>query len=57
MEQCVFCIFIVYRGHHKKGVAIYDATSINLQPKPWFHLTNDVFLNTTERFKQEKSIT
>jgi hypothetical protein len=57
MEQPVFCIFIDYRGHHKKGVAIYDATSINLQPKPWFHLTNDVFLNTTERFKQEKSIT
>ncbi len=26
MEQHVFCIFIDYRGHHRKGVAIYVAT-------------------------------
>jgi hypothetical protein len=26
MEQCVFFIFIVYRGHHRKGVTIYSAT-------------------------------
>ncbi len=56
MEQLIFCIFIDYRGHHRKVIAIYNAAEINLQPKPCFHLTNYVFLNTTERFKQEKNI-
>jgi len=54
MEQHVFWILNYYRGHHRKGVAIYNATEINLRQKPWFHLTNAVFLNTTERLKQEK---
>jgi len=26
MEQHVFLFFIDYRGHHRKGVAIYNAT-------------------------------
>ncbi len=26
MEQQVFFIFIDYRGHHRKGVAIYNTT-------------------------------
>ncbi len=26
MEQHIFCIFIHYRGRHRKGVAIYNAT-------------------------------
>jgi hypothetical protein len=26
MEQHIFCIFIDYRGHHRKGIAIYNAT-------------------------------
>jgi hypothetical protein len=26
MEQHVFCIFIDDRGHHRKGVAIYNVT-------------------------------
>jgi hypothetical protein len=26
MEQHVFCILIDYRGRHRKGVAIYNAT-------------------------------
>jgi len=26
MEQHVFCIFINYRGHHRKSVEIYNAT-------------------------------
>ncbi len=26
MEQHVFRFFIDYRGHHRKGVAIYNAT-------------------------------
>ncbi len=52
MEQLIFSIFIDYRGRHRKGVAIYNATSVNLQLKPWFHGTKNVFLDTTERFKQ-----
>ncbi len=26
MEPYAFCIFIDYRGHHRKGVAMYNAT-------------------------------
>jgi hypothetical protein len=26
LEQHIFCIFIDYRGHHRKGVAMYNAT-------------------------------
>ncbi len=26
LEQHVYCILIYYRGHHRKGVAILDAT-------------------------------
>jgi hypothetical protein len=37
MKQHIFCIFIDYRGQYRKGVAIYHTTSVNLQPKPWFH--------------------
>jgi hypothetical protein len=56
MEQHAFCILIDYRGHHRKGVANYIATYLNLQQKPWFHWTKNVFLNITLRFKQEKSL-
>jgi hypothetical protein len=54
MEQHVYYILIDYRGCHRKGVAIYNTISVNLQQKPWFHLTKNVFLNTTEWFKPEK---
>jgi hypothetical protein len=54
MEQRVFCIVIDYRGHHRKGAAIYNATWVNLPQKLWFHWTKNVFLNTTESFKQGK---
>jgi hypothetical protein len=37
MEQHVFCIFFDYRGHHRKVVEIYNATSVNSQQKLWFH--------------------
>ncbi len=30
MEQHIFWIFIDYRGHHRKGVAIYNATTETL---------------------------
>jgi hypothetical protein len=49
-----FCILIDCRGHHIKGVAIFNATLANLPQKTWFHSTKNVFLNTTEGFKQEK---
>jgi hypothetical protein len=34
MQQHIFCILIDYRGHHRKGVAIFNAAS---QPKPCFN--------------------
>ena len=33
MEQHVFFILIDYRGHHRKGVAIYNAIYVHLQQK------------------------
>jgi hypothetical protein len=36
MEQHIFGIFIDYRVHRKEGVAIYNATQVTLQQKPWF---------------------
>jgi hypothetical protein len=54
MEQHVFFILIDYRGHHRKGVAIYNAIYVHLQQKTWFYWTKSVFLNTTERLKHEK---
>jgi len=44
MEQRVFCIFIDHRGHHRKGVEIYNATLVNLNQKLWFHWTKNVYL-------------
>jgi hypothetical protein len=32
--QTFFCIFIDYRGHCRKGVAIFNADYVNFQPKP-----------------------
>jgi hypothetical protein len=49
----IFYILIDYRGHQRKGVAIYDATQANLLQKPWFR-QKKIFLNTAKRFKQEK---
>jgi hypothetical protein len=33
MEQHVLSIGIDYRGHHSKGMAIYNVTESNLQQK------------------------
>jgi hypothetical protein len=52
MEQHVFNILIDCRGHHRKGVAMYNVAEVNLQQKPWFHSNKNVFLNTNEWFKQ-----
>jgi hypothetical protein len=35
MEQHIFCIFIEYRGRHRKGIANYYATKVNLWQKSW----------------------
>jgi hypothetical protein len=35
MEQHIFSIFIEYRGRHRKGVANYYATKVNLWQKTW----------------------
>jgi hypothetical protein len=52
----IFCIFIDYRGRHRIGAAIYNATYASLQQKLWFHWTKNVFLNTAESFNQEKTL-
>ncbi len=31
MEQRILCNFVNYRGHHRKGVAIQNATEVNSQ--------------------------
>jgi len=36
MKQHIFCILIDYRGHHRKGVAVYIATYASLQKKLGF---------------------
>ncbi len=55
MEQHILYHFNDYRGHHRKGIAIYTATlkSINIK-NVGFYSTKNVFLNITERLKQEK---
>jgi hypothetical protein len=42
MEQRVSCIFIQYRGHLLKGVAIFDATGTNLQQKKFVLMNKNV---------------
>ncbi len=54
MEQRIFCIFIDYATEHRKGFEICNAALVNSQQKLWFHRTKNIFLNATERFKQEK---
>jgi len=39
MEQCIFYFIIDYRGRHRNGIAIYNATEGSLQQKIWFHGT------------------
>ncbi len=54
MEQHVFFYYFDdYRGHHRKGIAIYTATKVNLHLKNFGFIQQNVFLNTKERFKQE----
>ncbi len=50
-----FCIFIDYRGHHRKGVAIYSATLVNLQQKLWFHWTQIVLFEHNREIQARKT--
>jgi hypothetical protein len=43
MEQRVLYIFIYYRGHLYKGVAILDNTGTNLQQKIFVAINTNVF--------------
>ncbi len=54
MEQHIFYISIDYRWRHRKGIAIFNATEVNLWQKTMVSLNKNVFLKTTERLKQEK---
>ncbi len=56
MEQHILGILTDYRGRHIKVVVIYNATLNYLQQKPWLHWAKNVFLDTTERFKQENPL-
>jgi hypothetical protein len=49
-----FCIFICYRGHHRKGVAIYNAAEVNLQQKPLVSLIKNVFFEDHREIKKIK---
>jgi hypothetical protein len=56
MEQHVFCIFIDYRGRHRKGVAIYDATLVNLQQKLWFHIKKECIFEHYREFQTIRNL-
>jgi hypothetical protein len=53
MEQHIFSIFIDYRGHHRKGAAFIMPLK-SIYNKTLVSLNKNLFLNTTEKFKQEK---
>ncbi len=46
-----FCIFIDYSWHHRKGVAIYNATLADLQQKLWFHCTKKCIFEHYREFQ------
>jgi hypothetical protein len=50
MEQHIFCIFIDYRGHHRKGAAIYNAIKSIYNRNFGFIEQKNVFLKNTESF-------
>ncbi len=52
MEERISYIFIYYRGHLYKGVAIFDAIETNLQQKLLFQWTKMFIMNNGIRIKQ-----
>ncbi len=53
-NSAFFCVFIDYRGHHRKGVAIFNADYVNFQPKPWFQWKNMYFWTLQRGPKNKK---
>ncbi len=49
MERQNFNIRIDNRGHHCKGITIYNDTKVSLQQKLMFQWTKNVFLNTAAK--------
>jgi hypothetical protein len=43
MEERISYIFIYYRGHLYKGVAIFDAIETNLQQKKFAFMNKNVY--------------
>jgi hypothetical protein len=56
MEQQFFCIFIDYRGHHRKGVAMYNAYEVNLQQEHTFHWTKKCIFEHYSKFQARKTL-
>jgi hypothetical protein len=55
-EKHVLYYFYNYKGPHRKAIAIHSATEVHLHLKMLISFNKNVFLNTTERFKQENFI-
>jgi hypothetical protein len=51
-----FYFFINYRGLHRKGIAIYNATYINFTSKTLASSNKNVFLNIMEKLKGKKDV-
>jgi len=43
MKQNICYILVNYRGHHRKGMEIYNYAEVNFQLKVKFHLTKMYF--------------
>jgi hypothetical protein len=56
MEQHIFYTFIDYRGHHRKGVAIFNADNVDFEPKPWFQQKKVCFRTLQRGPNNKKSI-
>ncbi len=55
MEHQFYCILIDYRGHHRKGVAIYSATLVNLQQNLGF-LEQKMFFEHCREVQARKNL-
>ncbi len=56
IEQHGFFIFINNRGHHRQGATAYKAFEANLQPKPLFRWTKNVFFECYREVQTIKNL-
>jgi hypothetical protein len=56
MEQHIFCIFIDYRGHHRKGVAIYKTTQGEFLTETLVSLNKKCIFDHYREFQARKSL-